>query len=195
MPPPIVCKRKRRSRARRKVREKVARQLEESMAAFLTSSKKLPETPPESQDRAPDSKVAMLHPSQATLDNPDSANLIPVIDLGSDSEVDSEAEAVIMMEMYSKVRISTRRLASRIRILSQSSTRLRAHWYQPILLALNPIQSFNQSRHCWWQWPSSPKFILGEDWDRNPPTKFRGGVESPLSTTKSRLTEASVSSP
>ena len=100
------------------MREKVARQLEESTAAFLTSSQKLPETPPESQDRAPDSKFAMLRPSQATLENPDSDHLIPVVDLVSDSEVDSEAETVIIMETYSRIRISTKRPESRIRILN-----------------------------------------------------------------------------
>ena len=130
------------------------------MAAFLRSSQNLSEMPPESQNRAPDLNVAMLRPSQATLENPDSANFIPVIDLVSDSEVDSEAEAVIMMETYSKVRISTRRLVSRIRILSDR--------------VLRASERIDISQFFWLSTPSSLSInhAIVDGNDLHPPNSF-----------------------
>ena len=127
------------------------------MAAFLGSSQILSEMPPESQNRAPDLNTAMLHLSQATLESPDTANLVPVIDLVSDSEFDSEAETVIMMETYSKIRISTRRPASRIRILIERILRV--------------SERFDISQFFRLSTPSIllPIYTIADDNDLNPP--------------------------
>ena len=157
MPPPIIYKRKRWSWAGRRVREKVARQLEQSMAAFLGSSQILSAMPPESQNLAPDLNAVILHLSQATLESPDTANLVPVIDLVSDSEVDSEAETLIMMETYSRIRISRRGPASRFRILRDRILRVSEH--------IDISQFFRLST------PSIllPSHTIADDNDLNPP--------------------------
>ena len=66
MPLLIICKRNRRSRAGRRVREEITRQLEESVAAFLILPQRPPEIPPGPQYRAPDLNVAISHLLQAT---------------------------------------------------------------------------------------------------------------------------------
>ena len=65
MPPSIIYRRKRRSRADRRVRGEISRQLVEEMAAFL----RLPQIPPDlqsgPQNQAANLTNTMLHLSQA----------------------------------------------------------------------------------------------------------------------------------